>query len=57
VIYVFVRRDLSGPQKVVQVGHVLIETQKKFSYEGEHPFIIVLGIKTEKNLIQALDFL
>ena len=57
VIYVFVRRDLSHPQRVVQVGHALVEAQKNFPYKGEHPYIIVLGVKSEKKLCEALDFL
>ena len=57
VIYCFVRRDLSAPQRVVQVGHALIEAQKKFFYEGEHPYIVVFGLKTEKSLKNVLDFL
>jgi hypothetical protein len=52
-----VRRDLSHPQQVVQAGHALIEAQKKFPYEGEHPYLVVLGVKTEKKLCEALDFL
>lgn len=57
VIYCFVRRDLSGPQRVVQAGHALIETQRNFPYEGEHPYLIMIGVKTEKKLLEALDFL
>lgn len=53
----FVRRDLSGPQRVVQVGHALVESQKNFPHEGEHPYIIVLGVKSEKGLKNVLDFL
>ena len=57
VIYVFVRRDLSSPQRVVQVGHCLIEVQKKFPYQGDHPYLIVMGMKSEKSLRNVLDFL
>lgn len=53
----FVRRDLSAPQRVVQVGHALIEAQKNFPYEGEHPYIIVMGLKSEISLKNVLDFL
>lgn len=51
------RRDLSGPQRVVQAGHALIEAQRNFPYEGEHPYLIMIGVKTEKKLLEALDFL
>ena len=57
VIYAFVRRDLSGPHMVVQVGHALLLAEKNFPYKGDHPYIIVLGVKTEKKLCEALDFL
>ena len=57
MIYCFVRRDLPGPQRVVQVGHALVEAQKNFPYQGEHPYIIVMGLKTEKSLKNVLDFL
>jgi hypothetical protein len=52
-----VRRDLSHAQRVVQSGHALVESIKNFSYEGQHPYIIVFGCKTEKSLKNALDFL
>jgi hypothetical protein len=42
---------------VVQVGHAVIEAQKQFPYKGEHPYLVVLGVKTEKKLREALDFL
>lgn len=54
-IYVFVRRDLSRPQQVVQAGHALIESQKGSPFQGEHPYVICLGCKTEKSLKNALD--
>ncbi len=57
MIYAFVRRDLPHPHRVVQVGHALIESQKKFLYQGEHPYLIVFGCKTEKSLKNALDSL
>ena len=55
MIYAFVRRDLPHPHRVVQVGHAVIESIKNFSYQGEHPYLIVFGCKTEKSLVNALD--
>lgn len=43
------------PHRVVQVGHAVIESIKNFSYQGEHPYLIVFGCKTEKSLENALD--
>ena len=40
---------------MVQVGHAVIESIKNFSYQGEHPYLIVFGCKTEKSLENALD--
>ena len=57
VMYVFVRRDLPHPNRVVQVGHVVIQSIKNFPHSGEHPYIIVFGVKTEKSLKNTLDFL
>ena len=39
---------------MVQVGHALIESEKNFPYEGEHPYVIVLGTNTEESLKNAL---
>ena len=43
------------PHRVVQVGHAVIESIKNFSYQGEHPYLIVFGCKTEKSLANTLD--
>lgn len=40
---------------MVQVGHAVISSVKNFSYEGDHPYLIVFGCKTEKSLENALD--
>lgn len=29
---------------------------KKSSYDGPHPYIIVLGVKTEEKLLKAVDW-
>ena len=49
------RRDLTEPQRVVQSCHAVIESLKHSQYEGEHPYVIVFGLKTEKDLEKALD--
>ncbi len=54
-MYVFTRRDLEPVHRVVQVGHAVIESTKIFPYQGEHPYLIVFGCKTEKSLENALD--
>jgi hypothetical protein len=45
---VFIRRDLSHPQQVVQASHACIEATKAFlDYQLEHPYLVVLGVKDE----------
>lgn len=36
------------------MGHALIEAEKNFPYEGEHPYVIVLATNTEESLKNAL---
>ncbi len=45
-IYVFVDKSLTVPQQVVQACHSILES--KTVYEGEHPYVIVFGIKSSK---------
>ena len=54
-MYVFVRRDLSPPQQAVQTAHAAIESTKKWPYNGDHPHLVVLGVKSETQLRNALD--
>lgn len=47
-IYIFLRKDLSNPQKVVQSSHLSLESCHKFGVpKTGHPSIIVLKIKRE----------
>ena len=56
-VYVFVRDDLSWPQKAVQSGHAILEyfRQNPYSKELLHPSIIILAIKNENGLYKVLD--
>lgn len=50
-MYVFVRKDLSHPQQVVQACHAAIESSRHFiSLDSEHPSVIVCGVRDESNL-------
>ncbi len=53
-IYVFVRRDLSIPQVIVQACHAAIESQSPT--QEKHPHLVLIGVKTEEKLKQAMDF-
>ena len=57
-IYIFVRRDLSMPQQVVQSCHAAVEAAKFYLGESlDHPSIIVCGVKTETALRNVQSFL
>lgn len=50
----FIRKDLSFPQQVVQSSHACIEAAKSFLVnEEEHPHLVVLGIKDEQQLYNS----
>ena len=55
-VYAFVRRDLSFPQQVVQVIHAILECSRNslIPSDGEHPYVVVLGVRNEEQLINAL---
>lgn len=43
-LYIFIREDLSNPQKVVQSSHLAWEVSKKYNLDI-HPSMIVIGAK------------
>jgi len=49
-IYVFVRNDLSFPQKVVQSSHAVLEATRAFIKDEERYKIIVVAAKSEVKL-------
>lgn len=54
-VYIGIRRDLSGPQQVVQAVHAAMEATYLCEWE-EHPSVIVLGFKSEKALENFKDY-
>lgn len=51
--YLFVRKDLSTPQIVVQASHAAIMAgQQLISSAIEHPHLVVCGMKSEMELIK-----
>ncbi len=55
-MYVFVRKDLSHAQQVVQAGHALVEASRNHLVNKPfHPNVIVFGVKSEAKLAQLAD--
>ena len=53
-VYVFIRKDLSFPQQVVQSAHAAIEAAKSFlDNELDHPHLVVLGVKDQQQLYKS----
>lgn len=52
--YLFIRRDLTAPQQIVQAAHAAACAGYSF---GEHSHLICFGIKTEADLQKAAMFL
>lgn len=51
----FVREDLSKSQQAVQAAHAAIESTKRWPYIGEHPNLVLIGVKDEKKLQEVVD--
>lgn len=57
-MYVFVREDLSWPQKVVQSCHAVMEMSRHhLSPNEEHPSVVLIGVKSKEKLKQILGSL
>jgi len=54
-MYVFVRKDLSTAQQAVQTAHAAIESTKRWPYIGDHPHLVVIGVKNEEKLKNVID--
>lgn len=50
-VYVLVRQDLSVQQQAVQSAHAVLEMSRTaWSHPKDHPHLIILGVKNEKQL-------
>jgi hypothetical protein len=53
---VFVRKDLSIPQQVVQTSHACIEVSRNYlTPEATHPHLVVLSVENEEQLKQYAE--
>lgn len=52
--YLFIRRDLTTPQMIVQASHAAAHAGTKF---GDHSHMICFGIHTESDMLKAAVFL
>lgn len=50
-IYIFIRKDLSNSQKIVQACHSVVDLAKNNLFDN-HPYIIILGVKDELSLLR-----
>jgi hypothetical protein len=48
-VYIFIRKDLPNPQKIVQSSHAVWELSKIHNLEA-HPSVIVIGVNSELQL-------
>lgn len=53
-MYVLVRSDLSKPQQAVQSAHAAIESTKQWPYRTDHPHLVILSVKDQKELEKVL---
>jgi hypothetical protein len=57
-MYVFVRKDLTHSQQVVQASHACIEASRFFlKPDIEHPHLVVIGVKNQNKLKKCIEHL
>lgn len=55
--YVFVRKDLSFPQIIVQTAHVTLELARSGFCSTSHPHLVVLEVDNENELLKIPEML
>lgn len=56
-VYVFVRRNLSVSQQLVQASHSLWEAKSLHENHLDHPHLVVLGVSDETELLTVSQYL
>lgn len=52
--YLFIRRDLSKPQQIVQASHAALQAGNRF---GAHSHLVLIAVESEDELTKAADHL
>lgn len=55
--YVFIRKDLSIPQLIVQSSHAALEAGFSFDRPPTTPHLVLIGVDSEDHLISTADYL
>ena len=56
--YVFVRKDITLQQQIVQASHAALQAGLKFTNPSDEPnSLIVIGIRNKEQLLKAMSFL
>lgn len=56
-MYMFVREDLSGPQKIVQTAHAVDELRRNVNHSDRTCYMILFGVKNQEELVAVNKFL
>lgn len=55
--YIFIRKDLTLPQQIVQASHAALQGGHVFGSASSTSFIVLIGMKTEADLLKTSMYL
>ena len=56
-IYLFIRRDLSPAQQIIQTAHAIYRIGRGYGQEEYDPYAVLIGVENEKELLDAGRYL
>jgi len=56
-MYIFIREDLSGPQRIVQAAHAAHEAGQEFGKHDGSTHIVLIGMPTQDKLLKTAEHL
>jgi hypothetical protein len=56
-MYIFIREDLSGPQRIVQAAHAAHEAGQEFGKEPGSTHIVLIGMPSQDKLLKTAEHL